>query len=308
MGERIRVRTITLLFAFISGTAGAAPARATPPTGESAPPAGTSRPGRAECLAAHHQAQELKRSDKLIEAQQQLLICSSETCPGALIADCGAWIAEVEQITPSMVLEVRLDGKQVDGANLFVDRQPITDWSHAVKVNPGRHLVRAELPGLEPREQNVVLPEGQRLRLISIDFKSPEPAPARGPTERSAPDPGPAERPVPTVVYPLLGVGVAGLASFAAFAVVGRSKQTDLERSCQPRCTDSDLAPMKTAYLIGDISAGVAVAALFGAAAFYFSRAPEKSAPAPALSIELVPFGTMASRQPAWGGRVTTSW
>lgn len=236
------------------------------------PPAVPSEPTRTQCLEAHKNAQELKQSSKLIETQAQLLICSSGSCPGAIISDCGNWITELEQLTPSMVFEIRVDGKEALDAAVFVDGQPVADRAHALKVNPGRHSVRVEVPSFEPREQDVVLPEGQRLRLISVEFTSPrrEPAPAPAPV---APRPPPVtERPTPIVVYPLLALGIAGLGSFGAFTVLGKSEQSDLEEACAPGCQDSDLKQMKRWYLIGDVSAGVGAAALIGAAVVYLTR------------------------------------
>jgi hypothetical protein len=49
----------------------------------------SSSPSRAECLDAHRNAQELKQSAKFMEAQEHLLVCSSGSCPGAIISDCG---------------------------------------------------------------------------------------------------------------------------------------------------------------------------------------------------------------------------
>jgi len=178
-------------------------------------------PGRAECVAAHQKAQELKRTGKLVETQAELLICSSAGCPGAIISDCGQWIADLEQTTPSMVFDVRKDGRQVTEFKLFVDDQPVTDLSKAHKVNPGRHIVRAELPPFPNQEETVVLPEGQRMRLVPFEFKSQaEAAPAEA-TPAPAPAPFVTSRPTPVVVYPLLGVAAIGFGSFGVFALLG---------------------------------------------------------------------------------------
>jgi hypothetical protein len=189
-----------------------------------------------------------------------------------VISDCGTWIGDLEQMTPSMVFEIRANGKEALDAKLFVDTKPVQDWSHAVKVNPGRHSVRVELPPFPPHEETVTLPEGQRMRPVNVEFtsKQPEPAPAQ-----TQPKPVPAkepERPTPVIVYPLVGLGVAGFASFGVFSYLGKQKQTDLEKTCAPSCTDDDLKPMKKMYMIGDISAGVGAAALLTSAIVYFTR------------------------------------
>jgi hypothetical protein len=230
-----------------------------------------SQPSRAQCLDAHRNAQELKQAGKLLEAQEHLAICSSGSCPGVVIADCGNWLADLEQSTPSMVFELRLDGKEATLANVFVDDKPVADRTHAVKVNPGRHTVRVELPPFEPHEEDVVLPEGQRMRLISVQFTSKPKETASAPAE-ATPPPKQRVRPTPVLVYPLAVLGVAGLGSFGAFAFLGKSEQTKLEDGCAPRCTNGELSPMKRWYTIGDISAGVGAAALVGAAIVYLAR------------------------------------
>lgn len=291
--------------ALSSGTGRAAP-DGTPAGGADA---ARSSPGRTECLAAHRAAQELRQSGKLVEAQQKLLICSSASCPGPVISDCGTWIGELEQATPTIVLEVQIDGKEASEAKVFLDGEPIADLSHAIKVDPGRHVVRAELPPFEPHEESVFAAEGLRMRLVSIKFVSPKPAsqPPMSPAS-SLPSDATSSRPVPVLVYSLLGAGVAGLAGFAVFGEIGRSKQGDLERQCAPQCSDGDLGPMKTFYLIGDVSLGVGLAAMVGAAVAYFTRPVEMPAAAPVVSLDLGPVGGIGRRNNSWGASATMSW
>lgn len=230
-----------------------------------------SPPDRAACVTAHTNAQEMKRSGKLLEAESELKICASAGCPGAIISDCGQWIADLEQTTPSLIFEVRVDGKQVTDFEVLVDGASVSDHEKAHRVNPGRHVVRVQVPNFEPKEETVALPEGQRMRLIAFSFESPSAAPSATPV---APPPAAPvmERPTPVIVYPLLGVGVAGIGGFAVFSLLGKSKESDLEEQCAPSCTKDDLQPMKSHYLIGDISAGVGAAALIAAGVVYLAR------------------------------------
>jgi hypothetical protein len=268
---------------------------------EEAAPAG---PDRAACVNAHTNAQELKRSGKLLEAQSELQICSSGGCPGAIISDCGQWIADLEQTTPSMIFEVRIDGRQVTDFKLQVDGAPVDDLSKAHKVNPGRHVVRVEVAAFEPKEETIVLPEGQRMRLVEFNFESPKPDVALGPAQGTAAPPPPVmERPTPVIVYPLIGLGVAGLGAFGVFTFLGKGEQDDLEEKCAPSCTDSDLKSMKNFYMIGDISAGVGAAALIGAGIVYLARPSEPAVDtsasfrvSPATMGDLRSFGVSVER------------
>jgi hypothetical protein len=306
MSDRVE-RGLALTLALVLVAVDVAAAPPSKPAGEGGAAAGSSSPpSRADCLSAHHSAQELRQKDMFIEAQQKLAICSSASCPGAVISDCGNWITDLEQRTPSMVIEVKVDGRPADNVRLFLDHEPLGDWTHAIKVNPGRHVIRAEAPRFEPYEEAIVFPEGQRMRLVPIEFKSPvAPTPALSPAlsaEPAARDVGTVSRPVPSAVYPLLGVGAAGLVGFGIFAVIGRSKQTNLENTCQHRCTDSDISSMKTAYLVGDISGTVGVASLVGAAVVFLSRPARSST---AWSVDIGPVGAVPR---SWGGSVAATW
>jgi hypothetical protein len=183
----------------------------------------------------------------------------------------------LEQSTPSMVFELRLDGKEASLAKVLIDGEPVVDRTHAVKVNPGRHAVRVELPPFEPHEEDVVLPEGQRMRLISVQFTSKREEPAPAPAE-TAPPPKPLVRPTPVLVYPLGALGIVGLGGFGVFAFLGRSEQTKLEDGCAPRCTNAELSKMKRWYTVADVSAGVGAAALVGAVIVYLARPTHEAA------------------------------
>lgn len=292
-----------------SVVASAEPAPAAPAD----PAASAGQPSRADCVTAHQGAQEFKRGGKFIEAQESLLICSSRTCPGAIISDCGQWLDELEQKTPSMVFEVRRDGLEANDAKVFVDEQLVTDWARALKVNPGRHTVRAELPPFEPIVETLVLPEGQRMRLVQLSFKTPEGPPPVAPV---APAPAaivqpvgplpPPRRPTPVLVYPLLGVTAAGGVSFAVFSLLGRSKQSDLEKQCEPNCTETELKPMKRNYLIADVSAAVGGAALLGAAILYLARPEEDPALSGAITWRLGPV--VAGAPESLGVAASRTW
>jgi hypothetical protein len=278
---------------------------ATPPAAEGAD-AAHGAPDRAACVSAYREAQELKKAGKLVEAGKKLVICASASCPGPIIADCGTWTGELQESTPSVVFEVEVDGHVPSAVKVSVDDLPISDWSHAVLVNPGAHVVRVEVPSFDPYVEKVIMAEGHRMRLVSVKFATPKPA--APPPSTEAPIPAEPRRPVPIATYPLLGVGIVGLAGFGVFDGLGRAKQTDLENSCKPHCSDSNLRPMKTDYLIGDIGLGVGLASLAAAAIVYFTRGEEKPSSTPAVSLQLGSVGADGPRGNPWGAEATMRW
>lgn len=251
--------TLMLVSALVTsrGLAAEAPNGAAGTSGDSA---------RQECFAAHGEAQELRKQGKLLETQEQLLRCSRAECPGVIIEDCGHWMSDVEAMTPSMVFEVTLDGKDAPDATITVDGVLVEDKVGGFQVNPGSHTIRATLPPHEVITRTVTLPAGQRMRLLSFEFRS-------APSAALAQEPLLTEtRPTPTMVYPLLGLGIAGLATYGVLAGLGKTEQNRLEDTCAPSCTNDDLSNMKRMYLIGDVAAGAGAAALLTAGILYLAR------------------------------------
>jgi hypothetical protein len=78
----------------------------------------------------------------------------------------------------------------------------------------------------------------------------------------------------------LAGVGLVGIGLFSYFGLTGLSKEHDLEQSCMPRCSPSDIDGVRTRYHVADISLGIGVAALAGAILWYvLTPSPRGSSP-----------------------------
>jgi hypothetical protein len=287
--NKVRNRLVAAAVALTSTMAVTSTSRATPPLGD-AIDAPRAAPDRAMCIAAHHDAQELRKAGKLLDAGKKLLVCASETCPGPIVTDCVTWTGQLEEATPSLVLEIEADGRAPTEAKVSVDNVAMKDWSHAIVVDPGAHVVKVEVPSFPPYVEKVVMAEGHRRRLLSVKLETPRrsAAPPRSDgSAESAPAPEP-RRPVPVLTYPLLAMGVAGLAGFAVFAPLGKAQQNNLEHGCAetPRgCSESQLGPMKTDYLIGDLALSVGAASLITAAIVYLTRPAEGSQPVLSVGI-----------------------
>ncbi|WP_437518243.1 hypothetical protein [Sorangium sp. So ce1099] len=230
----------------------------------------------AQCVAAHAEVQKLRKNHKLIEAGRALKGCARSECPAPVLRDCGAWLDELEQVTPSVVFNVTSGGEQVFGSRILVDGQlvELSASGAPLRLDPGKHTYRVEHDGYRPVSRELILFEGQRFLQLSVAL---EPLAEAAVAKPQAPAME-TYRPVPALTYVLAGVGVAGAASFAVWGMVGRSEQDDLEQTCRPRCRDSDLAGVRTKYLIADISLGVGAAAFVGAALTYLLR-PTKERP-----------------------------
>lgn len=252
-------------------------------------------PTKEACIESHRESQRAQNEGKLVHGRELARTCTSLVCPGLLISDCARWLSDLDQRIPSVVFEVHLNGSPNRAAKITVDGSTIVEWTRgeAHRMDPGEHQFKFELTGHEPIEQTLLLAEGMRYRIVNAEFKSlvqpKEPNPGVGEGLLATPA-LPRERPTPIVVYPLLGVGALGMAGFGTFAFLGKSKENDLKTSCFPDCTDSQLSPMKTQFLIADIALGVGAASLVTAGVLYLTR-PEKDAPSPNIGFFPVPGG-----------------
>lgn len=224
-----------------------------------------------KCAEAYEQTQSLRKSAKLRSARDSALTCAQAACPAVVKKDCAAWLGELEQSLPTVVLSARdTSGRETTAARVFVDGEPLVERldGRSVDLDPGERTFRFEIDGAPPREHRTLIREGEKNRSIEISFAPPPPP--RAPQSPST-SPG---------VFILGGVGVLALGSFATFALLGKSQKSDLEKTCAPRCTDEEVGRVRTKLLIGDISLVTGIVALGAATTLFLldRRAPPASA------------------------------
>lgn len=236
------------------------------------PPAADKR----ACADAFETAQLLKSVGKLDEAIAQAAICGAASCPKTTAVPCAAWQTEWGALLAEVSLEVVDEtGATTQAASLVVDaKPPLATVPPSLRLSPGPHAFRFSRPGQPDQTASVVLGERQR-ETVRVAFpKAADPQAAVIPVvppPREAPPPR-----VPTISWVLGGVGIAGLGAFTGFAIAGRSAQSDLEKTCSPRCSPDEASSAKTKYLIADVGLGVGLVSL--AAATYFVLRPPGNA------------------------------
>jgi hypothetical protein len=89
------------------------------------------------------------------------------------------------------------------------------------------------------------------------------------------PSPAPTEpRSVAPAAYVLGAVGVAGVAVFATFALLGKSEQHRLESTCSPQCPPADVDALRTKFLIADLALVAGVVSLGATTYIVMSSGP----------------------------------
>jgi hypothetical protein len=255
---------------------------------EPAPAQEKARSEREACLSAHRAAQRARRSNQLLEARSEMETCSRQECPGAVVTDCAAWLAEITPAIPSLIFDVNLDGQSAPLARVFVNDEPFDGWAQgsALEVNPGQHTLRVELDGYEPIRDSVVVSEGMKFRVVTAHFRDNAPSlsrvgasderlvslPGSEPSRSQSEGAGQSGRPVPPLAYVLSGVGFVGVAGFVALGAWGKAEQNRLDRECVPRCEERQLDAMLVRYTLADVSLTVGLGSFLGAGVVYGTR------------------------------------
>jgi hypothetical protein len=237
------------------------------------------------CIDEHSDGQLLRDQSQFLEARSRFVSCADPACPDTIRAECANLLNELERALPTVVLSVR-DAQQRDvpGVRVELDGQPVQDAlnGRAIAVNPGAHSFRFIAADGRIEVIEAVALEWVKGRPVEATFDEPAPAAAPALVTRQQPQPQQPERDasVPavapsssrrTLAYVLGGVGVAALAGSGYFAWSGHSKKQELSESCAPECTDDQVAPVRSKYLIADILLGVGVVSVGTGAYFYFT-------------------------------------
>lgn len=263
-----------------------------------APAAETTPDPVLECLGNHTDGQRLRRDGKLLESRDAFRQCSATACPSEIIRDCLGWMEEVDKQIPSVSFVVAADGLNRADARVFIDDVLVLEKlsGRAVPVNPGPHRVRVALPPFAPFEEQVVFTEGDKFRVVNVQFASPQTASdPLATTPGAAPPEADKARPVPIATYVFGGLGIAAAISGGAWGISNVALRSDMEEQCSPNCSDRSIDVLKQRALIADISWGVSIVSLATAATIYFLR-PEETLEQPlAVDVRLLPAGALGT-------------
>jgi hypothetical protein len=227
----------------------------------------------AACVEQHSRASDHLDAKRLRAAKRDFLACAREACPRVVREECAAALARVEQDLASVVVAAKgPDGEPTVDVSVSVDGERAVTrlGAEAIAVDPGERLFRFELASGERIEHKELIRQGEKNRLLSVDFSVHAPPPRSTARREEQPDTG-----LGAGFWVLGGVSVIGFASFGFFALDGRAKEDDLD--CKPFCSEDQAEPMYRSYLIADISLAVGLVA--GAAAAWIALDSGPDAP-----------------------------
>ena len=232
--------------------------------------------GRDACLSSHEQSQELKLEGKLTESKKALLSCAEEHCPSIVRADCLRWLDDIESAIPTIVVVAESDrGDEID-VRVTIDGTLAASQldGKAIELDPGSHQIILEHNDAKPQVMRLILGQGEKNRIIRVDFRTqvPGPAPPTPMPTQPAMQPIKGNRPVPILTYVFGGTAAAALASTTYFGVRAVAARSDANNSCAPLCSGSVVNHIKHKALYSDLSTSVAVLSAAAAVVLYATR------------------------------------
>jgi hypothetical protein len=240
---------------------------------------------KAQCAAAYEKSQELRAAGSLKAAHDMLVVCAQDFCPGFVQSDCAQWLTEVQRDLPTIVVVAKdKSGEDTTAVHVTMDGADFMKEldGKAVGLDPGPHAFRFELDGADPIEQQIVIRQGQKDRVIAVSFApAASEAPGDSPYAGAKPEEGRATTatgagPLRPYAYIAGGVGAAGIIGFAVLGGIGKGQESDLRKNCAPNCSRSDTDSIKTKYIVADVLLGVGIAGLGTGVALFFLSQPKK--------------------------------
>jgi hypothetical protein len=231
----------------------------------------------AACASAYEQAQVERKAGALIAARSTLQGCARDECPDFIRSDCSTWYGEVQEEVPTLVFTARSQGRDLSDVRITVGERVLAARidGQVVELDPGEYDIEFRAPDTRPLTQHFVIARGERNRLLQVEL---EPATTPQATRREvAPQPAQRSLLVPGI---FAGVGALGIAGFAGLGAWGKADENELQGSCSPSCSPDQVSPVRTKYLLADVSLGVGVASLALGAYFFLSGGAQPRATA----------------------------
>jgi hypothetical protein len=246
---------------------------------------------KAQCASAYEKSQELRAAGSLKSAHDMLVQCAQDYCPSFVQSDCAQWLTEVSRDLPTIVVVAKdKSGEDTTAVTVTMDGAPFLSQldGKAVSVDPGPHTFRFELADVDPIEQQIVIRQGQKDRVVAVSF-APAASEAVGPSPyataakgEGAPEGADRMGPGPLRLYSYIagGIGAAGLIGFAVVGGIGKAQENDLrDQHCAPNCSKSDTDAIKTKYIVADVLLGVGIAGVGTGVTLFFLSQPKKEPP-----------------------------
>ncbi len=221
---------------------------------------------KAACFDASEKAQKLKAEKKLSDARAQFIVCAREICPSVVRVECAKSLAEVENATSTIVIRARdAEGKDVIDVKVYVDGNLLLPklQGTAVPIDPGAHKFRYEFPNGKTVEDDVLIAEGEKDRVLRAELKETAMTGGGGGGGGGETSKGGGIGAGPFIVG---GIGLAALGVFIGLQVDAQGTYSDMKNGCgvSGNCDPSKVSSLGTEFGVSGVMlavGGVALAA-----------------------------------------------
>ncbi len=216
--------------------------------------AACAEPTTPECLTAYEDSVNLAKNHQLRATLAKLALCSSESCPAQIRAECLARVSATEVSIPTVVFEA----KDAAGAELFevkvrMDGDLLAEklLGAALLVEPGQHTFTFETEGRPIVQKKILILEGEKLRRERVVFEATvapkalaSPPVALAKSEALVPTQQPPVAKPPfgkaRILSLVLGsVGVAATGVGVAYGLIAMSRRDSAKAICSTdQCSD----------------------------------------------------------------------
>jgi hypothetical protein len=223
---------------------------------------------KAACFDASEKAQKLRNDKKLAEARAQFIVCAREICPSVVRVECAKLLTEVENGLSTVVIRVRdADGKDVIDVKVYVDGNLLLPklQGTAVPIDPGAHKFKYEFPNGTTSEEDVLIAEGEKDRVLRAEMKTGATSSGgntgSGNTGGGETSGGGGAGPVPWIIG---GVGLASLGVFIGLQVDAQGTYSNMKNGCgvTKTCDPNQVSSLGTEFGVSGVFLAVGAVAL----------------------------------------------
>jgi hypothetical protein len=247
-----------------------------------------------QCVTASEEAQQLRNAGKLSEARERLSVCNRAECPKVVQQDCAEWMREVLEMLPTVVPAAKdRSGRDLVDVTVSIDGKVVTSSldGKALDLDPGVHVFRFETKNAPPVEEQVVVRQGEKNRMVTVTLDPAAEPPA------TEPSPERTTRSAPIAAFVAGGAGVLLLGAALYVGLDASADARELRSTCAPHCQQSQVDDVEGRYVIAGVTGGIGAAALIAGAILFFTHRSGAKGAARSGALSSLPIRGAASPQ-----------
>lgn len=264
-----------------------------------------------DCVQRFEDGQRLRKEGKLIAATAALIDCSQPACPTFIAKECTNLYTEAQASLPTVTIRATDGrGQLLTTVNVYMDGTLVAKTldGRALPLDPGVHEFRFEVEGKPEMSSKVLVSEGEKNKVVSIDFPAPiESKPEAKPGTETPPPPPPVKVGPPIAAYVVGGLGIVAAGTGGVLYWLGNKQYDDAESSCAKTtngCSQSEADSIDLKYNLAYVGFGVGGAALITSGILYWLHTSSSSTePAPTTGLAVFPLNTGNGMAATWSGR-----